>query len=339
MKNLLWLPILLLMVQSLTAQPAKVLRNKHVVWAGYIEQDLVVDNSCSNDGSLNEMLIQKFTLSGKGADFWEDNFLASEVLEAAEMGNLQIFRDPDCLIQTTMSGPPDTLVTYDPETYEEQVLLLPPIVTASEVVRWRVHALLYYNDRSAYWEITDVSVAPMIMKYNPADWEKELSCLFWFKANSGKQHLRRKNTIWAKQLVPNAPSSFCFPETTVPLKNLRPNDSPFQIMLDACLNRKDLVFFNTGKYGGHAPMTPAEKEYLFLRTDTIAVFDPVTYEELETLVRNTVSIDALRLVELWSWNKQKNRLSIRVTSSAPIHYNLDSKGALRYYQPLFYRRN
>lgn len=141
------------------------------------------------------------------------------------------------------------------------------------------------------------------------------------------------NISWAAQIktLGNSPEL----ETLRPLKNLKP--PVMQVLLDRF--RTDAKF---KVYDAVDKPIPFEARHdMLFSTDTVATFDPETYEEKIEIEKNELraeDVPCLRLVQNWYWDDRQRRLIIDFQSFAPMMAVLDYMDNLRYYKPLFYRR-
>ena len=73
--------------------------------------------------------------------------------------------------------------------------------------------------------------------------------------------------------------------------------------------------------------------------DTIIAFDPETYEEEITIVRNDLNpedIKQFRLKEIWFFDEESATLQVRVLGIAPLKDEYDENGNYKYTTPLFW---
>ncbi len=80
-----------------------------------------------------------------------------------------------------------------------------------------------------------------------------------------------------------------------------------------------------------------DKEGVFFEIDTIKIFNPETYVEEITVVRNELnyeSINEYRLKEIWYFDESISSMRVQILGIAPIISVFDNDGNFRYDKPL-----
>jgi len=126
------------------------------------------------------------------------------VFQAALAQKLPIFKDAHCLIpadQYHVYPDKDTLITFDPETYEEkmQVSYFEPFPFGN-FRAWRLRQALAYHQKSASWSTTVEAIAPMVAKRNTHGEIDSMALypLFWFKPEDKRPRVEAISVVWAK---------------------------------------------------------------------------------------------------------------------------------------------
>lgn len=86
-------------------------------------------------------------------------------------------------------------------------------------------------------------------------------------------------------------------------------------------------------------MSQEEIHELLVKTDTIYVIDPLTYEEKMVIVENVLNhedIQRYRVKELWYIDNQSSRMNVRILGIAPLKNDYDENGNFRFEMPLFW---
>jgi hypothetical protein len=198
---------------------------------------------------------------------------------------------------------------------------------------------LSYQKSSGNWRTQVVSLAPMVEVHNLQGDSIGIRPLSWFKADNNCPDLLNNDITWAK-LTENKPENTrvrSSPDAKV-LKATKGFENPLKHQERLLIQDANTVFYD---FLNEKPLNMADRAELLTSTDTVAIFNPETYEEYQKIIRKDIKMDSirdLRLLQAWSWNDRLNRLSICLDAVAPLEDVLDEEGKLRFKRPLFYRR-
>lgn len=331
-----------------SAQTDRFLQKKRIAWAGIVEQDFVVDAPCYAGDYLNEQQTLKFVHPLEDANIWEGNYLAGVVLQAMEKRQLP-FYETDTATEYARDLPdllrPDTLVSYDPDTYEERIMISHRESPDPETLeRWRVRGLLYYDRRRGAWDMRDIRVAPLISVQIANEDETVIDTLvpyYWIDAKRAEPRSGRSRYNWVKYLVPRAPGSFIEPAAATILKEGGKDESPFTAYIQDFASKSNVTYYAGDRFGGGAPLSMEQRRELLAPRDTIETFDPETLEQKITIIRNAITPESfidLRVIHTWYWDKKRRRLLVDITATAPMLPVMDNRERLRFYRPVFYGR-
>lgn len=339
------------------------LQNPDIVWATRIEQDWVIDNPSLENEWEDGITTLKLLRPKEYRWEWDSPFLADLVLDAAKNGDFPVFEDPECripmkirkgekLIYQGIEGKilpvitetdmaiyvTDTVITFDPVTYDEKITVVTNEPDASQIYAWRLRQVLTYNAKKAIWNTTIEAIAPLLKESIPDADSFGLRPLFWFRPDDEQKNLRSKNIIWAKRIISKQPPtmlSFAAPHV---LKASEGYQNPLVHQIRVLGTDMKKPFYGPGN---EHPLSREERLSMLSRSDTVVIFDPETYEEKVTVVSRNIdpaSITQLRLMQTWYWDEKKHRLSIYLDAVAPMVDVKDSDGQVRFQQPLYYRR-
>jgi hypothetical protein len=320
------------------------LSDPDIVWAAEIEQDWNVDVTNIQDEYLEGLVTLKLLRTEKNESDWHYPYLAHLVYAAAKSKKLPVFKDPEFKIPVEAydaypGTDMDTLIIFNPETYEEKTELRPKEMNIEgDFVGWRLRQILYYNARKAVWGAKVVAVAPLmnIVKQDSIVGTKPI---FWFKADEKPQKLNANSIVWAKKTwnkqaktkVPVLPDKL--------LKISKDVRNPVEHLWEKIKNDPNLVLYDPNNEN---PFTPKERAQLTVtRVDTIITFDPETYEEKTVAVQNELNpddVNELRLIQYWYWDERRGRLSITLEATGLIIKVFNGLGEYRYSRLLCYRR-
>ncbi|MBK7937060.1 MAG: hypothetical protein IPJ82_08170 [Lewinellaceae bacterium] len=322
----------------LSAQSA-LLKDPDIVWAAEIEQDWMVDIPSLDAEWEYGVTTLKLLRTGQNESNWQYPYLAGLVFVAARQHKLPVFQDaackvpadPELLFQRT-----DTVVTFNPETYEEMVRIIHNDLNPYETFKgWRLKQILAYHRKSATWTTTVEAIAPVITVRDMNGDSVGTHPLFWFRPESKRQKLTSNSVVWAKSFRSRQAGTYVVIDKTKPVKITEGFQNPVPHLLKVMETDLKKPFYSTLD---NKPLTPPERMSMLARTDTVVTFDPETYEEKVRVVRNDINADHIKelgLYQTWYWDERRNRLSICLDAVAPIRNVIDSMGNFRYSVPMF----
>ncbi len=367
----------LLFFSTILSAQSAFLKDPDIVWAAEIEQDWVVDIPSLEAEWDQGIITLKQVRSRENELHWSSPYLAELVYEAVRRGDLAVFRDSDCKEKLNINGGfpkvatfatvnsvtgdlnyfendnhpvqvnnlngfqyVDTIIIFDPVTYEEQItaVLYQP-EPFSVVVAWRLRQVLAYHKKSARWSTEVVGIAPLVEVRNWDNDTVELRPAFWFKPDNKRHKLHSKRIVWAKKTISDKQ-----PRTEIPanlpnsLKVVRGFENPMSHLLSVFETKKKSPFYDS--QGGKL-LSLEERKNRMHRTDTIVSYDRITSEETITIEQKGIRdslIQQIRLVQTWHWDARRARLSICLDAVAPIEGVFNNMGDIRYTRPLFYRK-
>jgi hypothetical protein len=371
----------LLFFSTILSAQSAFLKDPDIVWAAEIEQDWVVDIPSLEEEWDQGVITLKQVRSRENELHWSSPYLAELVYEAVRRGDLAVFQDPDCKEKLNINGGfpkvvtlatvnsmsgdlhhfendnrpvemnnligvqyVDTLITFDPMTYEEKIaaaLSLPD--PFSVVVAWRLRQVLAYHKKSARWSTEVMGIAPLVEVRNWVNDTVELRPAFWFKPDNKRHKLHSKRIVWAKKTFSGKQTQTELPlHPATLLKTTAGFEHPMSHLLSVFETKKKSPFYDS--QGGKL-MSLEERKNMMHRTDTTVSYNWETHEGTMDVEHKGISdsmIQQLRLAQTWYWDDRRARLSICLDAVAPleevvyIQYYRKSKG-LNHTRPLFYR--
>jgi len=116
-------------------------------------------------------------------------------------------------------------------------------------------------------------------------------------------------------------------------------DAPFfNIIKDAAL-QGDITLYSTEDDKFSFPLTEADIEGILFKSDTIRVFNPVTYVEEIKVVQTEINwedVKRIRIKEQWFFDENTSTLQVRILGIAPMVNVNDEQGNFRFEKPLFW---
>jgi len=112
----------------------------------------------------------------------------------------------------------------------------------------------------------------------------------------------------------------------------------FSILMDAAIN-EEITVYSVEDDKFTSPLQPDEVASMGATIDTVITFDPETYEENVTVVRNELNpedVKRFRVKEVRFFDENTSALQVRVLGIAPLIDVKDDNGNFRYEQPMFW---
>jgi len=319
------------------------LKDPDIVWAVEIEQDWAVDIPSLDAEWDYGITTVKLLRTDRNVPDWMSPFLSGLVFSAAEKRLLPIFQDPLLGIPADPDGlfiRTDTVVTFDPDTYEEKVQIVHNRIDPVPAFKaWRLRQILAYHRKKATWSATVEAIAPLVQEWNGKGDSISLRPFFWFRPETGRKDVRSSDIVWAKNVRSRHTGTFVKLQDVRPVKVTEGFANPLPHLLDVLRTDMKTPFFSTLE--GHKPLTPAERASMLSHSDTVVTFDPETYEEKMTIVHNDINPDDIKILELymtWYWDERRSRLSIALDAVAPARDVYDPAGNFRFSIPMFIRK-
>ncbi len=304
-------------------------------WAAYIEMTLPADPTLAQDQGYTQMGVLKLAIEN---NFWYEttpsHSLNHKLWEVAKAGQWPIFEDSElqrpinfeaALLYMSRS---DTVLAFDPETYEETITINAMRQLPLEAPFLKVRQLLTYDNATANFDLRTTAIAPCFDNgFTP----------YWMAVPdaSWDQTPNEDDITWAIRFstLDNSPAAEQWQEiknTTGPIIDRFVD----RLRGDETIELSDPV---TGK-----TILGKERECLFACTQTIDVYDPQTNTELHQEVYSGLDqeqVTELQLLQEWFWSAPEQRLYTRLMAVAPRFWVLDPDRQVETYRKiLFYKK-
>lgn len=347
----LFLPFFPLLLQSQSEPYKKILNDPDVIWAAELDLQFVVEPEFFFADSIFEQNLStplKFLNHDPGKKYPEGVMLAAKLMELCLHGKQAAF-DPlikdssyDAAHRLQHLRPADTITVIDPETTMEYNTVVYHDLDVTSIVGVRVLQLLYYREKSAEFYIYTLAYAPVFSVYTNTEPNAFLYQYtpYWFsmppwsaKSEARQPDLHSTNITWARRMKTgnNSPAL----AEIQPFKDFKPP------IMQQVLNR----FRENPKF--HATYTedgesiPFEtREGMIQQIDTVASYDPETYEEITKVIQTEITgfdMTHLRLSQDWFWDDKRQQLIIRLHAFGPMRAVKDWEGNFRYSEVLFWK--
>ena len=116
-------------------------------------------------------------------------------------------------------------------------------------------------------------------------------------------------------------------------------EKPFFSILMEAATEGEITVYGTEDDKFTYPLAPDEVASMGASVDTITTFDPETYEEEITIVRNDLNpadIKQFRIKEIWFFDEESSTMQVRILGIAPLKDEFDENGNYKYTTPLFW---
>lgn len=338
MKSFL-LPASLFVALNLAAQTELILRDSSVKWAAEIELTLPADplEYSANEDRTATLAVLKLTEPDRSLGGYVNHSLNAKLWDMAENGDWEAYGNADLTrrlendeLMSIISGP-DSVITVDPDTYEEKVQLSWDVRPSPHEARFlKVRQLLTYNDQDATFAVYTLAIAPFSGNEEPRFWLKVPET----EAVEPDSMYARPDFTWAVRYVTNVSS---------------PRISDFQILKDETGPIMDHFFdrimadTTVDLYAtatDEEPLTGDKRMCLFSCTDSVSTFDPESYLEHVEIFHTELLPDQvvdLQLIEELYWQEEDGLLFTRLVAIAP-RYKFYYQEGQWYPRVGFYRR-
>ena len=232
----------------------------------------------------------------------------------------------------------DTIITFDPETFEEIIQVVVKELNPHYVKTYRIKQIIYYNEKHGKLFVVPVAIAPLLSIYNKDKSLKTAQPLFWMsiKEFSEAVDFNVPSIDWAKRI-----SRTIYEEDIKVIKGKQSLGEIFeQLIGHSGQNAKTAKLYHT--FSGSQKLTEEELKNMGNSVDTIITFDPNTFTEIVQVVHNSLEptdITKLRVVQDWFWDKKTQQFCIRPVAIAPIIDRVDDAGNFLNSGPIFYQKN
>lgn len=222
----------------------------------------------------------------------------------------------------------DTVITFDPETFQEIINVVVQAVDYEAIKYYKMRVWVYYHRKDMTYKVWPLAIAPV---------DERGKSLFWIPMEkTDKTDLANPSFDWVKRI------SFTCPISGPNVKVLKdPKKDCFFDIFMSDLKKEAPKTYNTMVLLGNEELSKKEIQAIGNETDTIITFDPKTFKENRTVVKNELKAGAVkevRIVQDWIWDYKKQQLLFRPLGFAPIIDRYDDAARFLNSGPMFYRR-
>ena len=347
-RSLIFLTSLLILMSSFQAfsfqKVDELLADPDITWVGEVYVDFFPNARITEPvdaktekryGVKDYNIFEILKAQNAASDDWHEpirNQLSERLLEL-NANNLNVYEDADltkklsykAYQKAVKSEKIDTIITFDPQTFEEIVQVIVRDLRIREVVQFKVKYILAYNSKTNQLTIVPLAIAPILpLTYTP------MKALFWMPVQAFFEsiNLESPSIDWAKRLTKDVPS-----ESVKTIKGTGTVLDIFDQMLayyKANPSTSELYYsFYKNKL---TPFETSDIELLGSSIDTIITFNPDTFEEIVEVVKSDIApqfATKIRLIQDWVWDNKTQKMQIRVLGYGPVLKRID-------YRPLYW---
>ena len=329
----------------LSAQYEDLQKDKNITWIAEFSND----HNFSLNTSSKEGKIKLIKFTGDASSFSDHNtssWVTSWIFNKAQEGKYQCFNDSE-LTQSlyeneliALISNKDTVVTFNPDTYEEMIQIVKTDLSPKDIHGLRVKQVIYYHQKSKSLNTRVVAVAPLVLSKAARELgikpkKDQLLPLFWIKMDGKlpKKFKKKSSDInWAALVFSKTNPIDLDAIKTVKISN--GFDIKNQIYQQAVNFEKPIV----SSYDGKEKIKPTELKAIFTRRDTVVSISPQTYQEEVKINETKITskeISNIRLVQEWYFDGKRNQLMNRVKAINPIIKRTVKGRKYKIWKPLF----
>jgi hypothetical protein len=305
-----------LSIQFAFAQYNTDLSSPKVDWAALIDVALPTNGDSDNaDNQMVQMQLLRLNATDQLLAPYISINLSERLWELAKNEDWELFEDAELTRPTDFETilaritAPDTVLTFDPVTYEERAsICLDCKVLPFEATQVVARQLLMYHNASASFSLQTLAIGICDNEGSPMYWLKIPELVGDYPSDLDSD----PDVIWAARYITRQDSPF--PEDAKMLKNNTGELLPRfldRVRLDTSIELYDEQF---------RLVQPEQRPRLFSRTDTLVMFDPGNWTEKTIIVDGGLDeeeVEQLGLVQVWYWHDTDNMLYTRLIAVAP----------------------
>lgn len=226
----------------------------------------------------------------------------------------------------------DTVINCFPvDTTESTIFIVESQFNPADFLGIRTRQLIYYNEKANSLGVQVTAYSPLFPSYDDIGEFKGIQPMFWLPLGlKDKPGINHEGLEYIVQTVSR--------ENILGLSDIThlKGNINFSTLLQQRLKSQSGLYSNRD---GDTLTTTGYHYLLESVTDTITIFNPVTFQETVEVKQNSPAweqFDAFRLVLRWYWIAEAKQLHCEFIGYAPMTSIKDEKGNLKYRKPLVY---
>ncbi len=316
-------------------------KDKSITWIAEFEMDLSFDLQQEGDNT-NDITLKKFLppddVEQRSDGDWVTQYLYGHITKGKvlsyETSSLERPYTIDEILK--MVSTIDTVITFNPETFEEKIVVVKHELKPQDIKTCRTRQVIYFDKSTESFHSRLIAIAPLLsisdangnpIKKKPLAWVR-MEDVFGHRVNE-----KNKAIAWAATIYTNA--------TPLEFNQLKvvKGDLDFRRQLyDTALKGKRPIERMTNAEN-RTTLSKKDIQSIYNSIDTVITFDAQTYEETIQVIKNDydyLDVNACRLVQDWYYLPEKRMIINRLRSIVPIVEVKDNKEKFKYWKALYY---
>ncbi len=232
---------------------------------------------------------------------------------------------------------PDTIITFDPKTYEEIIQIVNNKIDIDKIEVFRLKQILHYNSKTHQFGVSAVAIAPIANKYNKQTGSHTCTPIFWMPVKETLEalDLNSSSVDWVKRIGRDIDK-----KDLKIIKGEQNIGEIFDAIIDHAIknSEKAKLYYPTNEL---SPLPAEAIKSIKSASDTVITFDPETFEEIIQVSPNKFhpeNIKKIRLIQNWIWDNKTQKMNIQLIAFAPVLERYDTKGTYIFSSPIFYKK-
>jgi hypothetical protein len=239
--------------------------------------------------------------------------------------------------EIVLNETPDTIITFDSETYEEIIQVVINKIEIDKIQVFRLKQILHYNSKTHQFGVSAVAIAPISNRYNKKTGTHTSTPIFWMpvKETLKALDLNSSSLDWVKRIGRDIDK-----KDLKIIKGKQNIGEIFDAIIDHAINNSDeaKLYYPTNEL---SPLPVDAIKSIKSAADTVITFDPETFEEIIQVSPNKFhpeNINKIRLIQNWIWDTKTQKMNIQLIAFAPVLVRYDNKGTYIFSSPVFYKK-
>lgn len=345
MRNLLvFLSISLFLPPFAQAQYKQLKRDNDITYIAEFEMDLSFDIQ-QKGSNTNTIILKKFIQPDEGSGEQNGNWLTGYLYQHILNGDLLTYKTSKLTKPLTINEVKemvvsiDTVITFYPETFEEQIRVIKNELDPSSISTCRTKQAIYFDKTTGDISTCLIAITPLIDIKDENGHNIARKPLGWVKMESLAQNLTSNDpaVTWAATINTLA--------TPLDLSSLHVVKGGLDLrkhLKERALDNSHQIESGNDGFNSKNYLSKQQVEEIYSGSiDTVVTFNPSTYEEHIQVINNEFElkdINEVRLVQEWYYLPEKRLLVNRLKAIAPTVKIYDTKKEFLFNKPLYYIR-
>ncbi len=297
-------------ISTLSAQSDKLILADQISWATEVDFDFCLRTDLPD---INWLDLIKLLETDDIPYRTDSTFLAEKLFRAVLAKDVLTYADPYLTQPITDLQQQLNQVLADCRASQQDSIL--GKVRQADVVWFRAKQRLYLDEKKGAFVMRTISVAPCaLLNLAAAPEKQQLLPLFWFRAEDQLPDIQSNDVAWAALLRGRNELNTFNPMTQKVIKKTFETDLVTYLFDKIGHTRQFSAYAMDDKTKKQNRLSKTQfREKQLISIDTVVIFDPETYEEKLSIVRNAIlpeSISSIRVYQTWVWNERQHQLGV-----------------------------